>query len=127
MNPFFKLGTMLTIVAGAAMTISSCSSNEIEPMSASHLALAKYEKAVIERFGQPAPNQTWGSGNVTKALTRAANTNNNQWYDPNYCNYEEPAAITPEEEVFVMNWFKTHTKADGATFDINDYFVQQVD
>ena len=28
MNQFFKLGTMLTIVAGAAMTISSGSSND---------------------------------------------------------------------------------------------------
>ena len=64
MNQFFKLGTMLTIVAGAAMTISSCSSNEIEPMSASDLALAKYEKAFIARFGQPAKDQTWGFGTV---------------------------------------------------------------
>ena len=126
MNQFFKLGTMLTIVAGAAMTISSCSSNEIEPMSASDLALAKYEQAFIERFGQPAPNQTWGFGNVTKALTRAANTNNNQWYDPNYCNYEEPAKITQAEIDYVMKWFAEHTKEYGTTFDFKNYFVQQV-
>lgn len=126
MNQFFKLGTMLTIVAGAAMTISSCSSNEIEPMSASDLAQAKYEQAFIERFGQPAPNQTWGFGNVTKALTRAANTNNNQWYDPNYCNYEEPAKITQAEIDYVMKWFAEHTKEYGTTFDFKNYFVQQV-
>ncbi len=126
MNPFFKLGTMLTIVAGAAMTISSCSSNEIEPMSASDLAQAKYEQAFIERFGQPAPNQTWGFGKVTKALTRAANPNNNQWFDPNYCNYEEPAAITEFEREYVMDWFKTNTKEAGTTFDFNNYFIQQV-
>ena len=108
------------------MTISSCSSNEIEPMSASDLAQAKYEQAFIERFGQPAPNQTWGFGNVTKALTRAANTNNNQWYDPNYGNYEEPAKITEAEREHVMNWFKTHTKKDETTFDFNNYFIQQV-
>ena len=127
MNPFFKLGTMLTIVAGAAMTISSCSSNEIEPMSASDLALAKYEKAFIARFGQPAKDQTWGFGTVTKALTRSANTNNNQWYDPNYFNYEEPAAITEFEREYVMDWFKTNTKANGTTIDFKNYFVQQVD
>ena len=127
MNHFFKLGTMLTIVAGAAMTISSCSSNEIEPMSASDLALAKYEKAFIARFGQPAKDQTWGFGTVTKALTRSANTNNGQWYDPNYCNYEEPAAITEAEREFVMDWFKTNTKANETTFDFKNYFVQQVD
>ena len=126
MNQFFKLGTMLTIVAGAAMTISSCSSNEIEPMSASDLAQAKYEQAFIERFGQPAPNQTWGFGNVTKALTRAANPNNNQWYDPNYCNYEEPAKITQAEIDYVMKWFAEHTKEYGTTFDFKNYFVQQV-
>lgn len=108
------------------MTISSCSSNEIEPMSASDLAQAKYEQAFIERFGQPAPNQTWGFGNVTKALTRAAITNNNQWYDEKYYNYEEPAKITEAEREHVMNWFKTHTKADGTTFDFNNYFIQQV-
>ena len=80
MNHFFKLGTMLTIVAGAAMTISSCSSNEIEPMSASDLALAKYEKAFIARFGQPAKDQTWGFGTVaTKSLglSTRANTSSN--------------------------------------------------
>lgn len=108
------------------MTISSCSSNEIEPMSASDLALAKYEKAFIARFGQPAKDQTWGFGTVTKALTRSANTNNNQWYDPNYCNYEEPAAITEAEREFVMKWFKTNTKANETTFDFKNYFVQQV-
>lgn len=109
------------------MTISSCSSNEIEPMSASDLALAKYEKAFIARFGQPAKDQTWGFGTVTKALTRSANTNNGQWYDPNYCNYEEPAAITEAEREFVMDWFKTNTKANETTFDFKNYFVQQVD
>lgn len=108
------------------MTISSCSSNEIEPMSASDLAQAKYEQAFIERFGQPAPNQTWGFGNVTKALTRAANTNNNQWYDPNYCNYEEPAKITQAEIDYVMKWFAEHTKEYGTTFDFKNYFIQQV-
>ena len=108
------------------MTISSCSSNEIEPMTASELAQAKYEQAFIERFGQPAPNQTWGFGNVTKALTRAANTNNNQWYDPNYCNYEEPAKITQAEIDYVMKWFAEHTKEYGTTFDFKNYFVQQV-
>lgn len=109
------------------MTISSCSSNEIEPMSASDLALAKYEKAFIARFGQPAKDQTWGFGTVTKALTRSANTNNNQWYDPNFFNYEEPAAITEAEREFVMKWFKTNTKANETTFDFKNYFVQQVD
>ncbi len=117
---------MLTIVAGAAMTISSCSSNEIEPMSASDLALAKYEKAFIARFGQPAKDQTWGFGTVTKALTRSANTNNNQWYDPNYFNYEEPAAITEAEKEIVMDWFATHSKEYGTTFDFKNYFIQQV-
>ena len=125
MNQFFKLGTMLTIVAGAAMTISSCSSNEIEPMSASDLALAKYEQAFIERFGQPAPNQTWGFGNVTKALTRAANPNNNQWFVE--MNLEKPADITEAEKKHVMDWFATHTKADETTFDFKNYFVQNVD
>ena len=117
---------MLTIVAGAAMTISSCSSNEIEPMSASDLALAKYEKAFIARFGQPAKDQTWGFGTVTKALTRSANTNSNQWFDPTQMSLEKPADITEAEKEFVMNWFKTNTKEKGTTFDFKDYFVQQV-
>lgn len=109
------------------MTISSCSSNEIEPMTASELAQAKYEQAFIERFGQPAPNQTWGFGTVTKALTRSANTNSNQWFDENQMNLEKPADITAAEREYVMNWFATHTKADEKTFDLNNYFVQQVD
>ena len=41
-------------------------------------------------------------------------------------NYKKPADITEAEITYVMDWFKTHTKADGQTLDINNYFIQQI-
>ena len=114
---------MLTIVAGAAMTISSCSSNEIEPMSASDLALAKYEKAFIARFGQPAKDQTWGFGTIgTKVGVRSANTNGNMWADT----WEVPAPLTDAQKDIVRRYFQQNKQPKGISINYSDFFVQQV-
>ena len=127
----------MTGVAAAAICLglASCSRYDYTLISEGEQAYVNYENAFKEKFGEPAPDQTWGFGSADAngggvargAATRAANTNSNQWFDENQLYYyKKPADITQAEIDFVMKWFATHTKADGQTLDINNYFIQQI-
>ena len=63
MKKILTFGAALAIVAGT-FTITSCYDHHIEQWSNAQFAQAKYEKAFIARFGQPAKDQTWGFGTV---------------------------------------------------------------
>ena len=127
---------LMTGVAAAAICIglASCSRYDFTPISEGEQAYVNYENAFIEKFGEPAPDQTWGFGSADAngggvaqgAITRAANPNSNQWFDENQMNYKKPADITQAEINYVMKWFATHKKADGQTLDIKNYFIQQI-
>ena len=127
---------LMTGVAAAAICLglASCSRFDYTLISEGEQAYVNYENAFIEKFGEPAPDQTWGFGSADAngggvaqgAATRAANTNSNQWFDEKEKNYKKPADITQAEINHVMKWFATHTKADGQTLDINNYFIQQI-
>ena len=127
---------LMTGVAAAAICLglASCSRFDYTLISEGEQAYVNYENAFIEKFGEPAPDQTWGFGSADangggvaqRAITRTANPNNNQWFDEKERNYKKPADITQAEIDYVMNWFATHTKADGQTLDINNYFIQQI-
>ena len=128
---------LMTGVAAAAICLglASCSRFDYTLISEGEQAYVNYENAFKEKFGEPAPDQTWGFGSADAngggvaqgAATRAANTNSYQWFDENQLYYyKKPAEITQAEIDYVMNWFATHTKADGQTLDINNYFIQQI-
>ena len=122
------MNKILTSMAAAAICVgfASCSSNEITPLSEAEQIQGQYEAAFVKRFGQPASNQTWGFGTITKTATRGASTNSNHWFDENQMNLQKPTDITEAEITYVMNWFATHTKADETVFNLNEYFVQQI-
>ncbi|MDD6780717.1 MAG: hypothetical protein PUD94_06910, partial [Prevotellaceae bacterium] len=63
MKKIFTFSAALTIAA-STFTITSCSDHHIEQWSNAQFAQAKYEKAIIARFGQPSKDQTWGFGTV---------------------------------------------------------------
>lgn len=127
---------LMTGVAAAAICLglASCSRFDYTLISEGEQAYVNYENAFIEKFGEPAPDQTWGFGSADAngggvaqgAATRAAITNSNQWFDEKERNYKKPADITKAERKYVMKWFATHNKADGQTLDINNYFIQQI-
>ena len=127
---------LMTGVAAAAICLglASCSRYDFTPISEGEQAYVNYENAFIEKFGEPAPDQTWGFGSADAngggvaqgAITRAANTESHRWFVENQLNYKKPADITQAEINYVMKWFATHTKADGQTLDINNYFIQQI-
>ena len=76
---------LMTGVAAAAICIglASCSRYDFTPISEGEQAYVNYENAFIEKFGEPAPDQTWGFGSadannggatqgaITRATTRA--------------------------------------------------------
>lgn len=65
-----KKKVFLMALVGAALT--ACSNHDFETWSEGEIAQSKYEAAFIKRFGQPAPNHTWGFGDVTRSVkTRA--------------------------------------------------------
>ena len=123
---------LMTGVAAAAICLglSNCSRYDFTPISEGEQAYANYENAFIEKFGEPAPDQTWGFGSADAnnggvaqgAATRTANTNSNQWANT----YNVPAEITDAERKYVMDWFATHTKAEGEPLDVKNYFIQHV-
>ena len=123
---------LMTGVAAAAICLglASCSRYDFTPISEGEQAYANYENAFIEKFGEPAPDQTWGFGSADAnnggvaqgAATRTANTNSNQWANT----YNVPAEITDAERKYVMDWFATHTKAEGEPLDVKNYFIQHV-
>ena len=123
---------LMTGVAAAAICLgfASCSRYDFTPISEGEQAYANYENAFIEKFGEPAPDQTWGFGSADAnnggvaqgAATRTANTNSTQWANT----YNVPAEITDAERKYVMEWFATHTKAEGEPLDVKNYFIQHV-
>ena len=123
---------LMTGVAAAAICLgfASCSRYDFTPINEGEQAYANYENAFIEKFGEPAPDQTWGFGSADAnnggvaqgAATRTANTNSNQWANT----YNVPAEITDAERKYVMDWFATHTKAEGEPLDVKNYFIQHV-
>ena len=123
---------LMTGVAAAAICIglASCSRYDYTLISEGEQAYVNYENAFIEKFGEPAPDQTWGFGSADAnnggvaqgAATRTANTNSNQWANT----YNVPAEITDAERKYVMDWFATHTKAEGEPLDVKNYFIQHV-
>ena len=122
----------MTGVAAAAICIglASCSRYDYTLISEGEQAYVNYENAFKEKFGEPAPDQTWGFGSADAnnggvaqgAATRTANTNSSQWANT----YNVPAEITDAERKYVMDWFETHTKAEGEPLDVKNYFIQHV-
>ena len=123
---------LMTGVAAAAICIglASCSRYDYTLISEGEQAYVNYENAFKEKFGEPAPDQTWGFGSADAnnggvaqgAATRTANTNSNEWANT----YNVPAEITDAERKYVMDWFATHTKAEGEPLDVKNYFIQHV-
>ena len=63
----------MTGVAAAAICLgfASCSRYDFTPISEGEQAYANYENAFIQKFGEPAPDQTWGFGSSDTKATRS--------------------------------------------------------
>ena len=89
----------------------------------------KYAAAFEKAFGKVGPNVDWGFS--SKAATRTAQTNSNQWgtHDDNdkYLDWPKPADITEDERAAVLAVFNQKGKASYQDLlNLTDFFVQQV-
>ena len=63
---------MTGIAAAICLGFSSCSKFDFTPITHGEEVYESYETAFVNKFGEPAPEQTWGFG--TSTSTRAALT-----------------------------------------------------
>lgn len=106
----------------AALALASCNKNDFTPMTQSERVQSQYNQAFVNTFGQPAANQTWGFGGVT----RAANVNKNQWGNPNYGNWQIPPALSEGQMKRVKAYFQQNPNLTWKAPTYTNYFVQQV-
>lgn len=88
---------------------------------------AVYNAAFEKAFGKVAPTVDWGFGSSTRAFTRAANTEHNQWaaVDNKY-KLLVPPALTPGQIQRVKAYFQNNRYLTYEDPHMTDFFVQQV-
>lgn len=127
MNQFFKLGTMLTIVAGAAMTISSCSSNDAPEFDPNAETKWNFQTEFVKQFGEIASNQNWGFNSVG-VYTMPSSTRTVIKQDmPDYQKYEPAPDVTDDDINAVKKEFQNIPNGYvSEQLNYTSFFVQQV-
>ena len=93
----------MTGVAAAAICLglASCSRFDYTLISEGEQAYVNYENAFIEKFGEPAPDQTWGFGGSSTKATRSIT------------NPAVAEASQPYTETWVTNYLATATEVNS--------------
>lgn len=121
---------LMTGVAAAAICLglASCSRYDYTLISEGEQAYVNYENAFIEKFGEPAPDQTWGfgsadaNGGASRAITRTANPNANMWGS----DWDVPQPLTDAQKDIVRRYFQQNKNPQGTAIDYTNFFVQDV-
>ncbi|MGM9778209.1 MAG: hypothetical protein ACI3ZD_07750 [Prevotella sp.] len=122
---------LMTGVAAAAICLglTNCSRYDFTPISEGEQAYVNYEKAFTEKFGEPAPDQTWGfgsadanNGGTTRAMTRTASPNANMWAS----DWNVPQPLTDAQKDIVRRFFQQNKNPQGVAIDYTNFFVQDV-
>lgn len=94
---------LMTGVAAAAICLglASCSRFDYTLISEGEQAYANYANAFIEKFGEPAPDQTWGFGGSSTKATRSIT------------NPAVAEASQPYTETWVTNYLATATEVNS--------------
>ena len=120
----------MTGVAAAAICLglASCSRFDYTLISEGEQAYVNYENAFIEKFGEPAPDQTWGFGSAdansgaSRAITRTASPNANMWGSDWYV----PQPLTNAQKDIVRRYFQQNKNPQGTAINYTNFFVQDV-
>lgn len=126
MNPFFKLGTMLTIVAGAAMTISSCSSNDAPEFDPNAETKWNFQTEFVKQFGEIASNQNWGFHSVGVYTMPSSTRSVIKTDHPDYKLYEPAPQVTPAQINEVKDAFQDIEDFVSEPINFDRFFVQHV-
>jgi len=109
----------LTMIAG----FTSCSHDEIEPLTQEQITRNQYEYNFVKEFGQIGEGQDWGfSKKVTGNVTRSHWKNKNMYKDMLIV----PDAPTTDEINTVTKWFSEKESPDSYNVNWSDFFVWQI-
>jgi len=99
-------------------SLISCSVDKID-YTEQEIVVNKYNRAFVEKFGEPSPTQTWGFNQ-----TRAAYTNSNMWSGEGY---EIPDNVSSSEIEDVLEEFNKKGKSSYESLVNWDcFFVQHI-
>ena len=105
---------LMTGVAAAAICLglASCSRFDYTLISEGEQAYVNYENAFIEKFGEPAPDQTWGFGGsstkATRSITNPAVAEASQPYDAAWVDNYLASATEVNSKNAVDNYDNTY-------------------
>ena len=131
-------------IASTTLSFQSCA-DEYDPAIVTRADQLKinYDEAFVKEFGEPDPNHNWGFDYKPNAVTRATNTNSNEWesiyqlvvpggiakttdeYNRNGHSWTS-SDVTVEEREYVYWWFSTHKNPTPIYVNWSNYFVQNV-
>jgi len=135
MRKYLINGAMALIVGGF---LASCTHDDVGAPATVNDRTKSFDEMFTELYGPIAPNHNWGFATVgvseeandltedpmlTRAMTRTADTNSNEWTAKGY---NVPGEITAREREVVMQWFRTHENPQSETVDTHNYFIQNV-
>jgi len=119
----------LTLCAG----FTSCSKNDIEPLTPAQIDKAKYDQAFLNYVGGSiSPNQDWGFGTgvAGSRITRGENANANEWADvknsTGFGGWLVPDALTEGQKARVKAYFQANPNLKYSDPQWRNFFVQQV-
>ena len=122
----------------AGLFITSCTHDDIDSRSIIEQKTQNYDAAFKSLYGEIAPGHTWGfdipdvvpcgvlpaeSQAESRAFTRTANTNANEW-GKTYLNVPDP--LTPAQKDKVRRYFQQNRNPQGVSVDYSNFFVQDV-
>ena len=121
MKKFFGIG-LLALLTTAYLT-SSCSRDEFSGSLLEAKAEA-FNNAFKEIYGDPDPQHTWGFGDdtSTRAFTRGAAPNANEWAE----SWLVPDPLTAGQKERVTRYFQSHPNLTYQDPGWSNYFIQQV-
>lgn len=119
----------MTLIAGLILT--SCHDKDVEYSYGASQKTQAYDQAFKETFGTPAAGHNWGftvvednsSSATTRALTRTAYPNSNQWESQGWV---VPTPMTDEQKDKVRRYFQQNRNPQGLSVNYTNYFVEQV-
>lgn len=90
----------LIMILFSCVIFAGCNNHDMTYISEGQQAQGKYEAAFVNKFGEPAHNQTWGFGTIVSTRS-TLKPDMPAWND----NYEQPADITNKEYNKVLKAF----------------------
>lgn len=126
----YLISGVVLLITGLVAT--SCHDKEIDYVYGADQKVNSYNEAFKAAFGTPQANHHWGfvskeaatrMAMSSKALTRTANKESNQWVSQGW---KVPDPLTPAQKDKVRRYFQQNQNPKGISVNYENFFVQQV-